>query len=56
MNINFLVLIGVFEELMGGFGTLGITGGFQNPMYYWGFSEPHALLGVFGTPSINGGF
>jgi len=34
-------------------------------MHYWGFSEPHALLrvfrtpsikGVFGTPDINGGF
>jgi len=56
MSTNFLVLTGVFKELMGVFGTLSITGVFVNPMYYWGFLEPHALLGVFRTPGINGGF
>jgi len=25
-------------------------------MHYWGFSEPQALVGVFRTPDINGGF
>jgi len=44
------------QALTGVFGTPNITGGFRNPMHYWGFSEPLPLMGVFGTSGINGGF
>jgi len=38
------------------FSTPCITGGFQNPRHYWGFSKPQALVGVFETPCITRGF
>jgi len=44
------------QALTGVFGTPDITGGFRNPMHYWGFSEPLPLMGVFGTSGINRGF
>jgi len=56
MSTNFLVLTGVFEELMGVFGTPNIIGVFVNPMHYWGFSEPQTLMRIFRTSGINGGF